>query len=275
MNTNQAELQTLDSVAKGLEGVVNRIGKSPEVTNAQQSAIKATNPDYSYLLLENRFRGKEADIAKRQKLYADIFKGSPGTVLDVGAGRGELVKILNDSGISSYGVDLDQGMLEAAAEKKIDVRLGDGLSHLRSLDSNSLGGVVALQVVEHLTRAQLEELFVLCSDKVAKGGKVVFETINPQSVLALSSNYFRDPTHIWPLHPDTLEHGMSLAGLKVIEVKYLSAVPKEAQLQEISIDTTVTPKWGELVKGLNRNIKQLNQLLYGYQDYCIVAEVGE
>ena len=274
VNVNKAELETLDSVARGLEGIVNRIGTKPNLRSAAESDTEPNNPDYSYVLLENRFRGKEETIAKRQKLYADIFKGASGSVLDIGAGRGELVNVLNESGIESYGVDLDKGMAEAAAEKKIDVRLGDGLAHLRSLEDNSLGGVVALQVVEHLSRAQLEELFELCLAKVKKGGKVVFETINPQSVLALSSNYFRDPTHVWPLHPDTLKHGMTLAGLNVSEVKYLSPVPAEAQLQEVEIDAGVTPKWGELLKGMNRNISQLNDLLYGYQDYCIIAEVG-
>ncbi|MCB0317218.1 MAG: class I SAM-dependent methyltransferase [Bdellovibrionales bacterium] len=275
VGSQEAELETLDSVARGLEGIVNRMGKNISSEVASQLDSDQQAKDYSYVLLENRFRGKEEAIAERQKFYSGVFKNSTGTVLDIGAGRGELVNILNQDGINSYGIDLDKGMIEVANEKKIDVRFGDGLAHLRSLADNSLGGVIALQVVEHLTRKQLENLFELCRQKVTKDGKIVFETINPKSILALSSNYFRDPTHIWPLHPDTLKHSMTLAGLNVIEVKYLSPVPVEAQLQEIKYDAGMTPKWGELVKLINNNIVQLNELLYGFQDYCIIAEPGE
>ena len=105
------------------------------------------------------------------------------------------------------------------------------------------------------------------------GGRVIFETINPRSLLALSSNYFRDLTHVWPLHPDTLSYAMNLAGLQVREVKYLSPVSEEAQLRPVAVEEYMTPRWALAVERLNSNFEQLNELLYGYQDYCVIAEV--
>jgi O-antigen chain-terminating methyltransferase len=101
----------------------------------------------------------------------------------------------------------------------------------------------------------------------------VFETINPQSMLALSSNYFRDPTHVWPLHPDTLSFAMTLAGLKIIEIRKLSPVPQESLLKKVPVEEYMTPRWSHAVDTLNRNVEQLNELLYGFQDYAVIAEV--
>lgn len=271
-------LATVESVASGLEGVVARLSRSTQTTSQIGEAQPIPVPpesqgDASYLLLENRFRGSEAAIRERMSHYVDVFRGVSQPVLDLGAGRGELLKLMRESGIPSYGVDPDSAMISVARENNLDIRLGDGIAHLRTLADGSLSGLIATQVVEHLSRAQLSDLLESCKRKVAAGGKVVFETINPKSLVALSSNYFRDPSHIFPMHPDTLSYAMTLAGIKVVEVRYLSPIPKEAQLKELEVDDYMTPRWAHAVTLLNQNIRQLNDLLYGYQDFCVIGEV--
>jgi O-antigen chain-terminating methyltransferase len=149
---------------------------------------------------------------------------------------------------------------------------GDGIAHLRTLPDRSLGGLVAIQVVEHLTRQQLQELMELAKSKVKAGGRIAFETINPQSMLALSSNYFRDPTHVWPMHPDTLGYMATLAGLRILETKMLSPVSPTHLLKDIPVDSSHTPAVADAVSRINQNFQQLNRLLYGFQDYCLVLE---
>ncbi len=282
----QETLKTVDSVVRGLEGALARLASqkgqmSAESPNAPRGTDSENHiPDYSYLLLENRFRGSEEMIKDRLSIYPPIFAGVEKPVLELGPGRGELQTLFREftgqgrSGIPSYGIDIDEAMVQASREKGLDVRLEDGLAHLRSLPDQSLGGVIAVQVVEHLTRQQLHELFLLCAAKVVKGGAIIFETINPRSLLALSSNYFRDPTHVWPLHPDTLSYGMNLAGLQIEEVRLLSPVPQEAQLRPLAVEEYMTPRWSHMIELFNDNIKKLNDLLYGYQDYCVVARTN-
>jgi 2-polyprenyl-3-methyl-5-hydroxy-6-metoxy-1,4-benzoquinol methylase len=269
------QVKTLDSVVRGLEGITAQLGRPQGIKEAQVSAKADHKPvenDFSYLLLENRFRGSEDEIKSRVSIYPTFFKGASQKVLEIGAGRGELQTLFKEAGIASYAVDLDRAMVARSAEKGLDVQFGDGIAHLRSLKDGSLGGVIAIQVVEHLTREQLNELCTLCAKKVAKGGKIIFETINPRSLLALSSNYFRDPTHVWPLHPDTLSYAMDLCGLHVKEVKFLSPVPKEAEFRQLEIGEFLTPQMTQSFEQLNRNIAQLNELMYGFQDYCVIAE---
>lgn len=265
---HDAELAVLDSVVRGMESIVARTGDATDLPRAEEG----DRIDYSYLLLENRFRGSEEDIAQRLAIYPPIFQGATHPILEIGPGRGELLGLLKNAGISSYGVDTDAAMVEAAIEKGHEVLLGDGIAHLASLSDHSLGGLIAIQVVEHLPKEVLAELFALARRKVVLGGRIIFETINPRSLLALSSNYFRDPTHVWPLHPDTLSYSMQCAGLSIVEVRMLSKVPDEAMLRAIPLDEYLSPKWSETVNRINHNINQLNDLLYGFQDYCVVAE---
>lgn len=271
-------LGKIDSMVRGLEGIINNFAA---VTNSNpplaaeakaQDAEEASAPKLSYLLLENRFRGSEAEISQRTRIYPALFRDARGLVLDIGCGRGELLKQFSAAGINAYGVDLDTVMVNVANSNGCKAMYGDGIAHLRSLEDGSLGGVVAVQVVEHLTREQLKELCELGKRKVKTGGRIAFETINPQSLLALSSNYFRDPTHVWPMHPDTLGYMATLAGLKVIETKMLSPVGPNHLLKEIPVDSSHTPAVADSINRINENISQLNRLIYGFQDYCLVLE---
>ena len=266
-----ASISMLDKTVKGLEHIVSQAPQ--EVRVAAQSKSTAEPLDRSYLLFENRFRGSEQEIAERLGRYADMFSGSTLPILELGAGRGELQALLRERKIPSYGVDTDRAMVEASTARGADVRLGDGIAHLRSAAERSLGGVIAIQVIEHLPNEVLRELIAQAKRAVCPGGKVIFETINPQSVLALSSNYFRDPTHVMPIHPDTIKYQMELLGFRDCEVRYLSRVPDGARLSEISVEPFMTPRWAAAMERINGNIRRLNDFLYGYQDFCIIGSV--
>ncbi len=269
-------IESVDTMVRGLEGIVNNLptytdSAPPRAEEAPRE--RAARPDLSYLLLENRYRGGEAEIAQRLGLYVELFRGADGEVLEIGSGRGELQRLFKEREIKSYGVDLDTVMVNVANSYGCDTRYGDGIAHLRTLPDRSLAGLVATQVVEHLTHSQIQELCELAKAKLKKGARIAFETINPQSLLALSSNYFRDPTHVWPMHPDTLGYIATLTGLRIVEVRYLSPVAKSHLLKEIPIDSTYAPVLADALTRLNGDIKQLNDLLYGYQDYALILEV--
>lgn len=271
----ESRVKTLDQMIRGLEGIVNDEPsiRSTQPPRASESPANTAPADISYLLLENRFRGSETEIERRLKVYPPMFASARGKVLEIGSGRGELQRLFKNAKIESYGVDLDQAMVNVANSAGCNTQFGDGIAHLRSLPDRSLGGLVAIQVVEHLTRHQLHELFALAKVKLLPGSTIAFETINPQSVLALSSNYFRDPTHVWPMHPDTLGYMATLAGLTIKEVLPLSPVSPNELLKEIPVDSSHLPAVKDAISRINENIKQLNRLLYGHQDYCLVLEV--
>ena len=290
---DRAHIDTIDSVARGIERIVastSSLGSPPVPSTSGADGVNrlekvaggpAASTDYSYLLLENRFRGSEEEIRQRLASYVGIFREGTiagmqlasvsGPVLEIGAGRGELQLLLGEHGVRSYGVDLDRAMVERCRVLGLDVREENGIEHLRALPDRSLGGVIAVQVVEHLPIAVLRELLALCNRKVELGGRIVFETINTASMVALAHNYFRDPTHEWPLHPETMRYLVELSGAEVMEVQLRSPYPSGAVLQEIALPEFMTPRWSDTIGTINHNIRELNRLLFGHQDYSIVA----
>lgn len=227
----------------------------------------------NYLLLENRYRGTEELIKARQADYLGYYLQAKSKVVEIGCGRGEFLELLRENGVDAVGVDLDTAMIARCREKNLEVVHQDALSYLGKLPAGSIGGVFAAQLVEHLDRESLETLISLCFRAVQPGGVVIFETINPQSFAALARNFFRDPTHVWPLHPDTLRYMMELKGFDTKDVLMKSPYPEEAVLRPIHTVGPVPARWEHLVRQVNDNIDRLNDCLFGYQDYAVVGVV--
>ena len=78
-------------------------------------------------------------------------------MLDVGFGRGELLDLLRDAGIEARGVDMDAGMVDHVRAKGHEVVLGDANEYLKGLEPDTLGAIVALEVVEHIPYEALME----------------------------------------------------------------------------------------------------------------------
>jgi hypothetical protein len=96
-------------------------------------------------------------------------------------------------------------------------------------------------------------------EKLADGGLLVLETPNPESVVAGSVNFYRDLTHVRPIHPDMLAFLCESAGFASVETRRLSPVPDDERLS-----VTGNARLDEIVS-------TLNELIYGYQDYAVVA----
>jgi len=120
-------------------------------------------------------------------------------VLDVGCGRGEWLELLNDHAISSYGVDMDEGMLNACFERGLSVIKVDALAHLSSLDSGSLLALTGFHIAEHLPFDRLQALFAQALRVLVPGGLLILETPNPENLLVGAANFYLDPSHQRPL----------------------------------------------------------------------------
>ena len=153
-----------------------------------------------YRGFEDTFRGSEDFIRDRQRVYLDLIRGH-GSVLDVGCGRGELLELLAEAGISATGVDIDQGMVARCHAKGLAVELADFASYLESRRDQSLGVIFSAQVIEHFSFETLDQFFRLATDKLIPGGLFIAETVNPHSVQAFKT-FWVDPTHRAPIFPE-------------------------------------------------------------------------
>ena len=209
-------------------------------------------------------------VSDYDDLWAALTAQGPGEVdalpvLDLCARWGDLVAHLRALGLRAYGVEANADAAGWAQSQGLDVRLGDPLEHLAALPDGSLAALTAMQWVEHLGVEDIARLLALAAAKLRPGGMLLLETLNPTCLTALTQAYLLDPTHRTPLHPETARFLAEQAGLRVGEIRLLRPVPDSARLSPLPPDGD---PWAE---ALNANLERLNDLLYGAQDYALVA----
>lgn len=220
-------------------------------------------PWYENERFESAFRGSRRDLLDRYRDLAERFVGFA-PVLDIGFGRGELLELLGALGVEARGVERDAQLVELGAAQGLSVQLDEGNTHLRAIEDGSLGGIALIQVVEHLSPQGLVDLVAVAARKVRPGGRVIAETVNPQSLYVFAHSFYLDPTHVRPVHPGYLEFLFREAGFSEVELDWRNPPRDWEQLEELPGDDPATVQ-------MNTNITNLNALLFAPQDYAIIA----
>jgi 2-polyprenyl-3-methyl-5-hydroxy-6-metoxy-1,4-benzoquinol methylase len=223
--------------------------------------------DAEYLGFENRFRGSEALISRRQQDYLPLF-ASCTNVLDVGCGRGELLELFRTNGVTARGIDMNTAMVARCRERGLDVEQSDAIGYLERQPDGSIGGLTALQVVEHLQPAELLRFLRLAYDKLRPGAPIVLETINAACWAAFFDSYICDLTHARPLHPNTLEYYVRACGFSKVDVQFREPVDERDRLQHAS---SADPALAALVAAVNANADTLNARMFSHRDYAVIA----
>jgi O-antigen chain-terminating methyltransferase len=247
--------EKLDRLLAALEG--KEVPRPEEVR-----ALLEPLEDWRYAGFENRFRGRDDEVKKQLCEYVSLF-AKDGKVLDLGCGRGEFLELLRDEGIEAFGVDSNGQMVDICLNKGLRCEKGDLLEKLAEQPDGGLGGIFSSQVIEHLPAPYLKKLIEMSRLKLAPGGTLVFETVNPLSVFALVQVYYLDLSHHKPIHPQALKFMLEASGFEEIEIKYSSPLESE-RLQPL-------PGADERTAVLNRNIDRLNDLLFAPVNYSAIA----
>ncbi len=261
----RAQKIAVEDLLAGLRTVNGAGGAGPAVPEAGAERLRA----FEYLLFENRHRGSEAEIKARQRAYLPYFRES-GSVLDIGCGRGEFLELLKEAGIPAQGAELNPEMVQVAQQKGVEVIQGDGLEYLRKLPDQNLGGIFLSQVIEHLGPENLRELVRTAFLKLAPGGVLLAETVNPQCLTTFSGAFYVDLSHHNPIHPEAARYLWESVGFRQVNILYVSPYPPEMLLKEM-VRRDDESYEDETVRVLNENVRRLNDLLYGYQDYAVVG----
>lgn len=242
------------------------IPASPPATGLGDAAVTPGGSGFDYVGFEQRFRGDAATItAIIRERYLELLRPHA-PVLDVGCGRGELLEMLRSEGIAAVGVDLDAGMAAEAKSKGLDAHHGDAIAYLREQPEASLGAIISIHVVEHLELNDLVEFLELSATRLRPGGLFIAETPNPATLLVLGNSYVMDPTHVWPLHPSLFTFMCERAGFRSVDLLYGS--PATDYQMALVPDSGLT---AEVAKVLNPSIERLNNVLFGPQEYAVMA----
>ncbi len=261
---SQAEHRLL-AMKRDLEG-------GPKTTVAPAGEAFTGSVDaVTYVGFEDRYRGSRELIRSRVDEYVPLLSAAS-DVVDIGCGRGELLEALKARGVRARGVDANPAMVEMCRSRGLDAVAGDALGFLQQQSDASIGGLVAIQVVEHFTPAYLVQFLQTAHHKMRAGAPLILETINPASWLAFFESYIRDITHQRPLHPDTLRFLVESNGFTSVDVRYQQPVPDQHRLDRVGDPPAdAAPVIRQLGDAVNAHADKLNARLFAPTDYVVVA----
>jgi SAM-dependent methyltransferase len=258
--------------------VPNSQAPNSQVLNSQVPNSNLQPPDsaafspaldaYKYVAFEDQFRGSQDTIRARVESYLTYFDGAS-DVLDVGCGRGEFLDLLKARGITGRGLDLNHEMVEVCRARGLDVAESDVVTYLEGLPDASLGGLIAVQVVEHLQPGYLLRFLDLAYHKLRPGSPIVLETLNPACWTAFFDSFIRDITHVWPLHPETLRYLVLASGFSTASIEFRSPVAPHDRLQRVAAEPA-SPS-ADFAEAFNANVEKLNARMFTFLDYAIVG----
>lgn len=218
-------------------------------------------PAELYLEFEANFRGSPEMIRERLKHNLTYFRDDSVQprlpVLDLGCGRGEWLQLLKEENIPAIGVDSNSSMIELCEDGDLEVYLDDAVQYLAQLPDNSLAGLTAFHIIEHLPLGVLIRLIDEARRVVRPGGVVLFETPNPENLITGACNFYIDPTHRNPLPPALVAFLLQARGFERVEIDRRHPGDPSLLLQSNE----------QAISG------PLNQLLFGPQDYAAIGYV--
>lgn len=217
---------------------------------------------FDYLQFEERFRGSEVQIKDQQRQYVTHLRHSE-PVVDLGCGRGEFLEVLGEAQVEAIGVDSNPAMIERCRARGLKVHQSDLLEYLREQSRESLGGVVASHVIEHLSFEKVFSLIALAFDRLKTGGVLLIQSPNPASLFVFSHSFYLDPTHLRPYHPLSTEFFCRQLGFSSTELLFDSPVEERLELSNAA---------GGSDPVVQDAFTRLNQILFAPQDYTVICK---
>lgn len=214
--------------------------------------------DQFYLDFENKFRGTEEDVEERAVFYAELFKREgfeydKYPIIDIGCGRGELLKVLKKYSLNAQGIDINKSMVERANEQGLSAVQADAVTYFKKSEVDSVGAVIGLHLIEHIPFEELVTLFSKIYKSLAIGGLVVFETPNPENISVSSYGFYMDPSHLHPIPAPLAQYTLESIGFKDVEILYLHEANKDRKHYDDPL------------------LEELSNRFYGPRDYAVVA----
>ncbi len=260
--------QRLLALKRDTERAVGSAAAVPPPVGTPVGAFETPVDSLTYVAFEDQFRGSQAEIRRRVEDYLPVLS-TASDVVDLGCGRGELLALLKEHGVRARGVDVSPAMVELCRSRGLAAEQGDALAFLARQQDESLGGLIAVQVVEHFTVPYLTRFLETASQKMRPGAPLVLETINVNCWMAFFETYLRDPTHQQPLHPDTLKLLVQSSGFSDVNVQFRAPVSAEDRLDRVT--EAGTGPLAELAAALNAHADKLNRRLFSSMDYVVIA----
>lgn len=258
----RGKIASFERIDDKITDLQHRLAVNTQPKNSAQPAVNHTvsdnhTYDQFYKRFEDKFRGSENTIKERVAEHLPLFNSlSPKLkkfpILDIGCGRGEMLGVLKENGYLGIGVDMNESMVNRAIANGFEAYCTDASTYLRQQNPDSLAAVTGFHIVEHIPFESLMEIFQDCYRSVARGGFVLFETPNPETLSVGAHTFYLDPSHQRPIPPQLLAFMLEYSGFEsqIIRLHDMSTVPSAAK---------------------SSLLRRMFTSLYGPADYAVVA----
>lgn len=209
-----------------------------------------------YRAFEDKYRGDRELIKSRLEVYVPfvdnlkIIEAIP-KAIDLGCGRGEWLELLGENGFEAYGVDLNEGMLEACKEKGFKVECKNAIDMIKELENESLLVVSSFHLIEHISFEDLQVVVQEALRVLKPGGLLILETPNPENIKIATSNFYLDPTHTKPIPSELLSFLTEYYGYsrtKVVRLQESKDLINQTSINLLQVIDGVSPDYAVIAQ---------------------------
>ncbi|MBW1975129.1 MAG: methyltransferase domain-containing protein [Deltaproteobacteria bacterium] len=165
--------------------------------------------DQLYTQFEDRFRGARQNVKEGFKVYLSCIEelniSEDFPAVDLGCGRGEWLGLLKKHGIPAVGVDINPVFVKFCRGMGLNAVEEDIFEFLKKQPDDSVSLFSAFHFIEHLPFELILKFLRETYRCLKPSGMLILETPNPRNLLVAAGDFFRDPSHVRPVFPDTLE----------------------------------------------------------------------
>jgi SAM-dependent methyltransferase len=206
---------------------------------------------------------KKYSLALKLRLILTL-NGSPGSLLDIGAGTGDFLKLAKDNGWDVKGVEPNDGASNLARKKNLEI-----YENIDMLSGKTFDVVTLWHVLEHLP--DLEIITKKIEDLIKPGGTLIVAVPNFKSYDAKHyKNYwaaYDTPRHLWHFSKTAMSTIFS-SSITLVKSKPMIFDSFYVSLLSEKYKTGKSFSIKALLIGLWSNISALNSKEYSSHIYC-------
>jgi ubiquinone/menaquinone biosynthesis C-methylase UbiE len=206
---------------------------------------------------------KKYSLALKLRLILTL-NGSPGLLLDIGAGTGDFLKLAKDNGWEVKGIEPNDDAANLAKQKKLEI-----YENIDQLSGQTFDVVTLWHVLEHLP--DLEMVIQKIESLIKPGGTLIVAVPNFKSY---DANYYKNywaaydtPRHLWHFSKTAMGNIFS-SSMKLVKIKPMIFDSFYVSLLSEKYKTGNSFSIKALFIGLWSNISALNSKEYSSHIYC-------
>jgi len=206
---------------------------------------------------------KSYSLKKKVKLITKINNGS-GTLLDIGAGTGDFLKVAKENNWNVAGVEVNQKAKDLASEKGIHL-----FSDIEELKNQKFDVITLWHVLEHIPN--LEETCTLLESLLSDNGSLVIAVPNYNSY---DANYYTNfwaaydvPRHLWHFSQESMKKLFS-SQMKLIHTKPMIFDSFYVSLLSEKYKSGKSFSLKAILVGFKSNLKAMRTSEYSSLIYC-------